>query len=99
MELADGEWSLAFQSRFGPERWLQPYVDELVPALAQRHPRVGIAMPGFAADCLETLEEIGQRLVADFRAAGGEDLVVVPCLNESDLLIEGLAVRVREAVG
>lgn len=91
---ADG-WTLAFQSRFGREPWLQPYVDLLVPSLARTHPRLGIVTPGFTADCLETLEEIGIRLRADFLAAGGEDLVVVPCLNGSANLARSLAARVR----
>jgi ferrochelatase len=88
-------WSLAFQSRFGREPWLQPYVDELVPALAKKYPRLGIAMPGFTADCLETLEEIGLRLRASFQAAGGDELVVAPCVNDSPRLVAALADRVR----
>jgi len=98
MQLQEQQWSIAFQSRFGPEPWLQPYADVLVPALAAQHPRVGIVMPGFTADCLETLEEIGVRLAESFRAAGGETLVVVPCVNDSDLLIEALAQRVTGAL-
>jgi ferrochelatase len=99
MGLPDGGFSLAFQSRFGPEAWLRPYADELVPALARQHRRVGITMPGFTADCLETLEEIGQRLAADFERAGGRELVVVPCVNDSDLLVEALFRRVRAVAG
>jgi ferrochelatase len=88
-------WTLAYQSRFGREPWLQPYVDELVPSLARQHARIGIAMPGFTADCIETLEEIGMRLRASFHAAGGRELVVVPCLNDSPALITALARLVR----
>jgi ferrochelatase len=98
MRLAKQDWSIAFQSRFGPEPWLQPYADVLVPALAAQHARVAIVMPGFTADCLETLEEIGVRLAASFRAAGGEALVVVPCVNDSDPLIEALAAQVEQGL-
>jgi ferrochelatase len=96
--LAPERWSIAYQSRFGREAWLRPYADELVPSLARKYPRLGIAMPGFAADCLETLEEIGIRLRASFVAAGGRELVVAPCVNDSATLVRGLAQRVRSAV-
>ncbi len=99
MQLGEKDWSLVFQSRFGPEAWLQPYADVFVPALAATHKRVAITMPGFTADCLETIEEIGLRLRDSFLEAGGEDLVVVPCVNDSDLLLEGLAGLVREGRG
>lgn len=93
------DWSLTFQSRFGREPWLQPYADEFVPKLAAHHKRVGITMPGFTADCLETIEEIGIRLRADFLAAGGEELAVAPALNESALLTDTLAGLVRRFGG
>lgn len=96
MQLPASGWSLVFQSRFGPEAWLQPYADVLVPALAATHKRVAITTPGFTADCLETIEEIGIRLRKSFLAAGGEELLVVPCLNDSDAFVEGLAGLVRE---
>ena len=86
----DDEWSLCFQSRFGREPWLQPYADEHVPGLAKRYPHALVLTPGFVADCLETIEEIGIRLVEDFRAAGGEALHVVPCLNAHPTWIDAL---------
>ena len=64
-----------FQSRFGPDPWLQPYLDEYVTALAEKHAVVQVAMPAFTADCLETLEEIGMELRDDFLEAGGRELV------------------------
>ena len=76
---------LVFQSRFGREEWLQPYFVETVAALAARGiKRVAVIMPGFSADCLETLEEIAIRGAESFRAAGGTDFAAVPCLNDSD---------------
>ncbi|MFT5052267.1 MAG: ferrochelatase [Chlamydiales bacterium] len=94
--LARSSWEMVFQSRFGPEPWLQPYADEFVPDLAATHPHVLITMPGFAADCLETFEEIGIRLRADFEAAGGESLVVVPTVGDHPDWIRCLARSVRE---
>jgi len=95
LDLERHQWEMVFQSRFGDEPWLQPYADHFVRALAGHHERVVIAMPGFAADCLETLEEIGMEMAADFRAAGGRELVVVPALNDHPAWVEALACRVE----
>ncbi|MDZ4773359.1 MAG: ferrochelatase [Planctomycetota bacterium] len=95
--LAPERWSIAFQSRFGREPWLQPYVDVLVPELAKTYPRVGVAMPGFTADCLETLEEIAIRLRETFEAGGGRELVVAACVNDSETLVRALGNTVRDA--
>jgi ferrochelatase len=94
--LSDSAWSIAFQSRFGPATWLQPYTDTLVCSMARRAPRILIACPGFTADCLETLHEIGEALRRDFLAAGGEELRLVPSLNTSPLWIDALESMVRE---
>jgi ferrochelatase len=91
LELGEDQWSLSYQSRFGREAWLEPDTAQLVPSLAARARRVLIACPGFPTDCLETLEEIDLRLRADFRRAGGEELRVVPCLNDHPQWIEGMA--------
>jgi len=99
LQLEPDSWSLAFQSRFGPAPWLQPYADVLVRSLAERAPRVLVSCPGFTADCLETLDEIGEVLGADFRAAGGEELRLVPSLNDSPLWIAALERMVREVNG
>jgi ferrochelatase len=95
--LAPGDWSQVWQSRFGPVEWLRPYADEAVPALAARHRRVLVACPGFVADCLETLDEIGHLLAARFRAAGGEALLLAPCANDHPRLVEALAGLVQRA--
>jgi ferrochelatase len=80
--LGADEWTLSFQSRFGADRWLQPYTIEAVAALAKRGVRsLGVMCPGFAADCLETLEEIGMENRDAFRAAGGEQYQYLPALN------------------
>jgi protoporphyrin/coproporphyrin ferrochelatase len=80
--LASDAWSLSFQSRFGRARWLQPYTSEVLAALPARGIRsVSVMCPGFAADCLETLEEIGMENRDVFLAAGGEKYDYVPALN------------------
>jgi ferrochelatase len=81
--LGDGEWTLGYQSRFGAEKWLQPATVDTLDALAARGVRtVDVACPGFAADCLETLEEIAIMLAARFAERGGT-LRAIPCLNAS----------------
>lgn len=89
--LAPGDWTLAYQSRFGREPWLEPEAAQLVPELAERYPNLVLASPGFAADCLETLEELDVRLREDFLAAGGRRLQRVPALNDDPRWIAGLA--------
>jgi ferrochelatase len=83
--LAEGEWSLGFQSRFGREEWLKPYVDLLLQDYAQAGPkRVTVVCPGFATDCLETLEEINMQNGEAFLSRGGEAFDYAPCLNSSE---------------
>jgi ferrochelatase len=81
---------MTFQSRFGRGEWLKPYTADTVRELASRGvKRVVVVTPGFAADCLETLEEIGVENAGYFREAGGERFAAIPCLNDS---VEGVAV-------
>ncbi|MEP9366439.1 ferrochelatase [Xanthobacter sp. VNH20] len=88
------KFRLTFQSRFGTEEWLQPYTDKTVEALAKSGvKRLAIVNPGFTADCLETLEEIGVENAEIFKHNGGEKFAAIPCLNDS---AEGM--RVIEAV-
>ena len=96
LELAEGSWEMAFQSRFGDEPWLQPYLDGVLTRLAtEGKRRVLVALPGFAADCLETLEEVGVGLARSFREAGGEELIVVPALNDHPAWIDALEALTR----
>jgi len=82
--LVEGEWSIGFQSRFGREEWLKPYVDLLLMDYAAKGPKqVTLVCPGFATDCLETLEEIAMQNREAFLAHGGEVFDYVPCLNSS----------------
>ncbi len=76
---------VVFQSRFGPKEWLQPYADERVAELADGGvKRLAVVSPGFASDCVETLEELAIGLRETFEEAGGRDFAYLPCLNESD---------------
>ncbi len=76
---------MTFQSRFGREEWLKPYTDETVKTLAQAGvKRLVVVTPGFVADCLETIEEIGVENAKYFHAAGGEKFARVACLNDSE---------------
>ncbi len=86
------DWSLSFQSRVGRERWLRPYTEERLSELAAQGVRhLVVACPGFAVDCLETLEEIAMRGRDTFLAAGGERFDYVPALNDSAAHADGLA--------
>jgi ferrochelatase len=86
------EWTLAFQSRFGAEKWLQPYTEVTLADYAKRGPKkLTVLCPAFATDCLETLEEIALRNRADFLAAGGESFDYVPCLNARPSHIDALS--------
>lgn len=74
-----------FQSRFGPEEWLQPYADKTVEKLAQEGVKsIAVFNPGFVSDCLETLEEIAGEASEIFHEAGGENFTHIPCLNDTD---------------
>lgn len=82
LELSDAEMRLTFQSRFGPKAWLQPYTDKTLEALPQQGVKnVCVMTPGFAADCLETLEEIAIEARETFIKAGGANFSFIPCLN------------------
>lgn len=74
---------VSFQSRLGRRPWIKPYSDHVIVELAKRGvKRVLVTCPSFVADCLETLEEVAIRMKSDFLAAGGEDLRLVPALND-----------------
>ncbi|HET7672757.1 MAG TPA: ferrochelatase [Burkholderiales bacterium] len=90
LQLKAGEWRLAFQSRFGYAKWLEPYTEATLAELAKDHPRVDVFCPGFVADCLETLEELGIRGKEVFLAAGGREFHLIACLNESPEWIAAL---------
>jgi len=92
LSLKDDEWRVTFQSRFGAAEWLQPYTQPTLEELARRGVKeVDVFCPGFVSDCLETLEELGITARAAFHAAGGQDLNLIPCLNEAPEWIDAMA--------
>jgi ferrochelatase len=89
--LKDEEWRVTFQSRFGAAEWLQPYTQPTLEALARKGvTQVDVVCPGFVSDCLETLEELGITARDAFLAAGGRELRLIPCLNETPEWIAAL---------
>ena len=96
--LAPEQWSVAFQSRLGRAKWIEPYTEARLDELAAQGVKKLLVMcPAFVADCIETLEEIGQRGKEQFVAAGGEDLVLVPCLNTHESWVRALAAICKRA--
>jgi len=90
------EMIVTFQSRFGKARWLEPYTEPTLVALAsQGIKRVDVMCPGFVADCLETLEEIAQQAHEAFIGAGGQAFRYIPCLNDDPVWIAALAAIVE----
>jgi protoporphyrin/coproporphyrin ferrochelatase len=80
-----------FQSRFGKDPWLVPYTDETIENLGKQGVKnIAVACPGFTADCLETLDEIGNEAREAFEEHGGSHLELIPCLNTSDAWIMGM---------
>jgi ferrochelatase len=89
--LRKDELVVTFQSRFGKAKWLEPYTEPTLQALAAAGTkRVDVMCPGFVSDCLETLEEIAQEARHAFLEAGGETFSYVPCLNDSPAWIDAL---------
>lgn len=101
MGWSDGEVLMTYQSRFGREPWLHPYTDETLMALGGKGVRHVLAMcPGFTADCLETIDEIGNLGREQFQEGGGADLHLVPCLNDDPRWIEAMvAIAANELKG
>lgn len=98
--MSEDAFKITFQSRFGPREWLQPYTDDTLESLvAGGVKKVLVITPGFAADCIETLEEIAMESKSVFESAGGTHFSVVPCLNDNPAHIELMAELVRGAAG
>jgi ferrochelatase len=84
LKLDEAGLIMTFQSRFGRAKWLGPATDQSVKQLAKRGVKnIAVVMPGFAADCLETLEEIAVENAHIFKKYGGENFATIPCLNDS----------------
>jgi len=98
--LPAGQWSIGFQSRVGPGRWIGPETAAVAARLAESgQRRLAVLCPSFVADCLETLEEIGIRLRELFLARGGREFVLVPSLNRHPAWVEAATALARRAAG
>ncbi len=96
LELDEDQWVLTYQSRVGREPWLQPYTDHVLKELAASSTKhVQVVCPGFAVDCLETLEEIAMRNKSFFLQNGGEIFEYIPALNDRDSHVSVLADLIR----
>jgi ferrochelatase len=97
MGKTEDELYATFQSRFGPKAWLQPYTDKTLEALPETGvKKVAVMMPGFSADCLETLEEIAVEAKESFMEHGGTHFTAIPCLNADAAHLDLLANLARE---
>lgn len=86
LQLEKADWAIAFQSRFGRQKWLQPYCTDLLQTLAKTgHKNITVVCPGFSIDCLETLEEMAMTNKEIFMQAGGQKFHYIPALNDGDL--------------
>ena len=95
--MSEGEYLTTFQSRFGREEWLKPYTDETLKSLpGQGIKSVQVFCPGFSADCLETIEEIGEENREYFMHAGGERYEYISALNDRSEHIDALTELVLE---
>ncbi len=98
LELEPERYATAFQSRLGRTPWIQPFTDVLLTQLAERGVRrLAVICPSFAADCLETLEEIGIRAAEQWRELGGEALELIPAVNSHPSWVRAVADMLRRA--
>lgn len=95
--LAVGDWTTAYQSKFGKAEWLTPATADLVAELGSKYRQILVATPGFPADCLETIEEIGMLAAETFHENGGDQLTLAPALNDSPAWVRAMADMVRAA--
>ena len=99
LDLDEGTYSHSYQSRLGRTPWLRPFTDEAVTELAKNGTRrLAVFCPSFVADCLETIEEIGLRAREDFKGAGGDELVLIPCVNDHAAWVRGAASLLRNCL-
>ena len=100
LNLSPDQWTIAFQSRLTRDPWILPDTPSVLEKLAKNGTkRVAVVCPAFVADCLETLEEIGLEAAEQFLEDGGEDFVLVPCLNDSQRWVETVCELIRDVQG
>ncbi len=95
--LKEGSYSTSFQSRLGNDPWLQPFTDETIDNFAKKGINdMAVVTPAFVSDCLETLEEIGMEAVESYKKNGGQNLHVIPCLNDRNDWVKALSEKIKE---
>lgn len=91
LNISQGQWSVGFQSRL-TRGWIEPFTDQIIENMPKRGiKKLAVVCPSFTADCLETLEEIGERERARFLSAGGEKFYYIPCVNDADDWVKNLS--------
>ena len=97
LKIEEENWSVSFQSRLGRDEWIKPYTDPYLKELAEKGmKRVVVFCPSFVADCLETIEEIGISSAEHFKEYGGEELILVPSLNNHPEWVRALTSIIRQ---
>jgi ferrochelatase len=97
LKIEEENWSVSFQSRLGRDEWVKPYTDPYLKELAEKGmKRVVVFCPSFVADCLETIEEIGISSAEYFKEYGGEELILVPSLNNHPEWVRALTSIIRQ---
>lgn len=100
LDLGRGSYSHSYQSQFGSDQWLGPATDVLLKELAAKGiKKIAVICPAFLVDCLETIDEIGHESAKAFKEAGGEELRLIPCVNDHPAWIAGLASLCRRELG
>jgi len=89
-QLNNDQYTITFQSRFGPDPWLKPYTDKKIEELSKSNIKVAVFCPGFLVDCLETLDEMGNEARMIYEKSRGPSFRVIPCLNDSPELINAM---------
>jgi ferrochelatase len=99
LDLDDNLYEVAFQSRFGSEKWLEPHIDRLLIEKAKNGiEHIQIISPGFSVDCLETLEEINIQYRELFMENGGKQFEYIPCLNDTEMHIDLIKTMIDENI-
>jgi ferrochelatase len=96
--ISEENYSISFQSRLGPVKWIEPYTEDSLVELAQKGKNLAVICPSFVTDCIETLEEIGLEGAEIFQKSGGKGFKLIPCLNDHTVWSENFAKMLLNAI-